>query len=599
MIRTRALAVTSVLLVFVIGAVARPQPPSQPPPVGAGQPLNLKGLGKPPEQTPQGVAAWWDDRLLADLEELKEEVRASKLAAPARKALNDQIDATFERAIAFDKVLAQNKREAWYRASGELETAVAELTKAIATHAKTELEILSALDRVEYAGQQLSVGVTLGETNPDHLRHVIVRLATAQEEQGQRLAFMVTGLGAPGKLLLREVQQFIQASQGLTREATGKANIEKLRKEFAPVAKEWFDVSVSIAKTPGLPPIMRFQTTRIDGLHRQLAALLGVNLPPNPGPPVKPEKVSALAVGADAGMGPRVVVYSDDKGTVAHSFYAYNRDLHKGGVRVAVADLNGDGLPEIITVNGGQGHARIKVFDGRDTNPILVFDGFDQKVTQWGYFVAATDLTKDGRALVAIAPDVGGPPSVEVYDLAQGKLVVTLQPFPRNFDGGVRLAWGDVNGDGIPDLITATGPGQIPSTVKIFDGTNFTRVLGEFLGVDEKYKGGLWVAAADLTKSNRAEIVVGLDAGHRPLVRVFDGTKGKFIAEFEPYANTFRGGVRVAIGDPDDGAKLKIICAPGAGGQNLPIKLLRLDGKTHAELNPFPGANKGMFVGSR
>jgi hypothetical protein len=598
MIRTRVLAITSALLAFAIGAIAQPQPPV-PPPVGWGQPLNLKGLGKPPEQTPQGVAAWWDDRLLADLEELKDEVRASKLAPTARKALNDQIDVVFEKAITLDKVLAQNKRDAWYRASAEVETAVAELAKAVASQAKTELEILSALDRVEYAGQQLSVGVTIGETNPDHLRRVISRLAGAQEEQGQRLAFMVTGLGTAGKVLLGAVQQFNQASQLFTREATGKSNIEKLRKEFAPVAKEWFDVSVAIAKTPNMPPIIRFQTTRIDGLHRQLAALMGVNLPPNPGLPMKPEKVSVMAVGSDSGMGPRVVVYSDDKGTVAHSFFAYNRDLHKSGVRIAVADLNGDGLPEVITVNGGQGHARIKVFDGRDTNPILVFDGFDQKVTPWGYFVAAADLTKDGRALVAIAPDVGGPPSVEVYDLAQGKLLVTIQPFPRNFDGGVRLAWGDVNGDGIPDLITATGPGQIPSTVKIFDGTNFTRVLGEFLGVDEKYKGGLWVAAADLTKSNRAEIVVGLDAGHRPLVRVFDGTKGKFIAEFEPFPNNFRGGVRVALGDPDDGTRLKIICAPGPGGQNLPIKLLRLDGKTHAELNPFPGANKGMFVGSR
>jgi hypothetical protein len=298
-------------------------------------------------------------------------------------------------------------------------------------------------------------------------------------------------------------------------------------------------------------------------------------------------------------MEPRVVVYGDDEGTVVQAFHAYNRDLHRSGIRVSVADLNGDGMPEVVTINGGRGHARLKVFDGRDTNPLLVVDGFGQKVTEWGYFVAAADLTADGRALVAIAPDAGGPPAVEVYDLAAGKLLGTVQPFPREFDGGVRLAWGDVNGDGTPDLVTASGPGKIASAVRVYDGTNLTRVLGEFLGVDDKYTGGLWVAAADLTRGNRAEIVVGLDAGHRPLVRVFDGTKGKLVTELQPFPDSFRGGVRVAIGDPDDKDRLKVICAPGAGGKDVPIRVMRLDGKVHAELDPFPNRNRGMLVGSR
>jgi hypothetical protein len=386
-------------------------------------------------------------------------------------------------------------------------------------------------------------------------------------------------------------------AQLFAKESAGNANLEKLRREFGAVANQWRDVTEFVGKAPNLPALLRYQTARVDGLHRQLAVVLGANVvPPKP---ERPEKVSILAVGADEGMDPRVVIYGDDKGTVVQSFYAYSRLLHKSGVRVAVADLNGDGLPELVTINGGRGHARIKVFDGRDTVPLLVVDGFDQKVTEWGYFVAAADLTRDGRALVAIAPDAGGPPAVEVYDLAAGKLLGTVHPFPRNFDGGVRLAWGDVNGDGVPDLITASGPGKIASAVRVYDGANFTRVLGEFLGVDEKYTGGLWVAAADLTKNNRAEIVVGLDAGHRPLVRVFDGSKGKFVAEFEPFPNTFRGGVRVAVGDPDDKERLKIICSPGPGGKNMPIRVLRLDGKVHAELDPFPGRDRGMFVGSR
>jgi hypothetical protein len=408
---------------------------------------------------------------------------------------------------------------------------------------------------------------------------------------------MADSLGPPGRPLEKEVRQFLRMAQDFAKDAAGGARVEKLRRDFPAVAVSWQDVAALVAQSPGLPPSVRYQSARVDGLNRRLASIL---LPDGvPSKPTRPQKVSVLAVGADAGMEPRVVVLGDDEGTVVQSFHAYNRELHRSGIRVAVADLNGDGMPEVVTINGGRGHARLKVFDGRDTDPLLVVDGFDQKVTEWGYFVAAADLTRDGRALVAIAPDAGGPPAVEVYDLAAGKLLATVQPFPRAFDGGVRLAWGDVNGDGTPDLVTASGPGKMASRVKVFDGTNLTRVLVEFLGVDEQYTGGLWVAAADLTKNNRAEIVVGLDAGHRPIVRVFDGSKGTFVAELEPFPPTFRGGVRVAVGDPDDRSRLKIICAPGPGGKNLPIRVMRLDGKVHAELDPFPNRDLGMLIASR
>jgi hypothetical protein len=298
-------------------------------------------------------------------------------------------------------------------------------------------------------------------------------------------------------------------------------------------------------------------------------------------------------------MNPRVVVIGDDQGTVVNSFIAYDKVAHRSGVRVAVADLTGDGMPEVVTINGGQGHARVKVFDGRDTSLLLQFDGFDQKVTPYGYFVAAADVTRDGRALLAIAADAGGPPDVEVYDLAAGRLVGTARPFPRTFDGGVRLAFGDVNGDGTPDLIAASGPGKIPSTVKVHDGTNLNCVLGDYLGAAPNYTGGLYVAATDLTRNNRAEIVVGLDAGPSPSVRIFSGQNGKFIGEIEPYPNTFRGGVRVAVGDPDDQGRMKVICAPGPGNRDLPVKVFTLDGKLHSRFDPFPQSESGAYIATR
>jgi hypothetical protein len=309
--------------------------------------------------------------------------------------------------------------------------------------------------------------------------------------------------------------------------------------------------------------------------------------------------MSVLAVGAGDGMPPRLVVYADDKGTAAHAFDAYHRAAFKNGVRVAVADLNGDGLPEVVTVPGGGSFARVWVFDGRDMSPIVRLETFGGKEYAYGHTVAAADLTRDGRALVAVAPDTGGPGLVEVYDLAAGRLLGTVSAFGREFVGGVRLAWGDVNGDGAPDLVTATGPGQVGTEVKIFDGRDVTKVLREFHVLDAKFQGGAWVAAADVSRNNRAEVVVGLDAGSRPLVRVFEGATGKLLGEAEPFPTNFRGGVRVAIGDPNDRDRMRVIAAPGAGGRDLPIKVIRPDGKVVSELDPFPKSNRGMFVGSR
>ena len=90
---------------------------------------------------------------------------------------------------------------------------------------------------------------------------------------------------------------------------------------------------------------------------------------------------------------------------------------------------------------------------------------------------------------------------------------------------------------------------------------------------------------------------MGLDAGHRPLVRVFDGSKGTFVAEFEPFPPTFRGGVRVAIGDPDDKSRLKIVCAPGSGREGLAHPRAAAGRQGPREPRPVPQPRSGDVRG--
>jgi hypothetical protein len=83
------------------------------------------------------------------------------------------------------------------------------------------------------------------------------------------------------------------------------------------------------------------------------------------------------------------------------------------------------------------------------------------------------DTTEAPAAIVAIGADAGNQPYVRVIDTATGQTKFSFLAYERSFRGGVRVATGDVNGDGVQDIITAPGPGGSP-LIKVWDGTTGT-----------------------------------------------------------------------------------------------------------------------------
>src|SRR5262249_28229969 len=68
----------------------------------------------------------------------------------------------------------------------------------------------------------------------------------------------------------------------------------------------------------------------------------------------------------------------------------------------------------------------------------------------------------------------GGLPLVHVYN-PDGSLAANFFAFDPGFAGGVRVAAGDVTGDGIPDVVVAAGVTGGPH-VKVIDGTKLNQV---------------------------------------------------------------------------------------------------------------------------
>jgi hypothetical protein len=197
--------------------------------------------------------------------------------------------------------------------------------------------------------------------------------------------------------------------------------------------------------------------------------------------------VSDIIIGYGDGGGP-VVAQFDANGVQKFGFFAFDPSF-RGGVRVAVADYDGDGFPEVFATPGPTGGPVVSVFTpgGQQLSTFFAFTPDFRS----GLSLAAADLTGDGKAEVVIGPGVGGGPAVQVFDPRTQQIQQSYFAYDPNLRGGTNVATRDVNNDGIPDILTGSGPGG-PSTVFAFDGRSGAS-LGSLAAAGPDFTGGVIV----------------------------------------------------------------------------------------------------------
>lgn len=215
---------------------------------------------------------------------------------------------------------------------------------------------------------------------------------------------------------------------------------------------------------------------------------------------------------------------------------------------------------------------------------------------------ASLDVAVRNVDIFATGTDAGGGPNVLVFDAATGKSKFNFFAYAPSFTGGVRVATGDVTGDGVPDVITAPGPGASPD-VHVYDGVT-GNLLRQFFAVDPAFQGGLYLASGDVNGDGFADIVTGAAEGGGPNVAILDGkttASGQPIVpltDFFPFDSHFTGGVRVAAGDVNADGHADLICAAGPGGGPNVSVISGLDGQTLlASFFPYAvGFTGGLYV---
>jgi hypothetical protein len=262
-----------------------------------------------------------------------------------------------------------------------------------------------------------------------------------------------------------------------------------------------------------------------------------------------------VAVGSDLGPAstPLIRLMDAETGSIVAQTLAFE-EAFRGGVRAALANV--DGLPgdEIIAASGPGRIGEIRVF--------------------------TRDITGGGTTLRELT-------------------AYRLRPFGNDYLGGVQAVGGDVDGDRFDDIIAMASRG--PGRVSVFRAPAFGGPMADspawtFRAFDRRALGGGSVAVGDFgtftngtlvdaTKPDgTVELVVASGTGMSPEIRVVElsTTTPRVVDTIRPFSPGLRTGVTVTTGRFNADQIDDMIATSGTGGPGTEI----YDGRVAAAANP-------------
>ena len=270
-----------------------------------------------------------------------------------------------------------------------------------------------------------------------------------------------------------------------------------------------------------------------------------------PGPdPLAPPRIRGYELNGDLVLGTNV--------------YAYGVD--KYGVNVACGDIDGDGVDETVSGPGpGQmfgPQVRGFKYDAEDGhNPIPAVNFFAYGTLKFGVNVSCGDIDGDGidEIVTGAGPGAVFGPHVRGWNYDGGSRTTPIPGVSYLAYGtpkwGVNVACGDIDGDGIDEIITGAGPGAVYGPHVRgwnYDGGTLAAIPGVSFLAYGTNKFGVNVTCGDVDEDGIDEIVTGAGPGEVFGSHVrgwnYDGGTIDSIAAINFFAYPYSGEERVRHG---------------------------------------------------
>ena len=237
---------------------------------------------------------------------------------------------------------------------------------------------------------------------------------------------------------------------------------------------------------------------------------------------VKGDAKEEIITAPGPGGGPHIRIFDGDGNEVLPSFFALDGKF-RGGAYVACDDVNGDGKNEIIVTAGKGGGAQVTVH--RPNGQIVAnFFAYDRAFRN-GIKVTTADIDGDGQAEILTGPEFGSP-HIQTFKIRPGE-VKRLNPgfyaFHPQYKGGVDVAGADIDGDGSDEIIVSVGENAEP-LVKIYNKTGVI-IRQQFFAYATNLLNGVNVSGGDVDGDGIDEVITTPRGGGGPNVRIIEVDK--------------------------------------------------------------------------